>query len=187
MVSAVGIFFIILFLLVVFGFGGWVAYPNLRARKLGLPAPTFASYFKSPSYVSPYTPRPRSESEGGIFGFIKSKLPGGGGGGGAQTRGRLVNQDDGAWDARGYYEEDAELGLGIPGRGGTGGEESPPRGRSRSRSPRYSVEDQRAGRFVGQQSQHNLGQQPNPFGDEHEARDGFGGPVGVKGVYRTVQ
>jgi len=152
-----------------------------------------------------------------------AKSSGGGGGNRRAARGNFGPVgDDAAWDTRGYYEEEAEIGLDPPrtgglgsstGGGGMGGNvpqinttntsghygqsrsggtydsdpESPPRGRSRSRSPRYSVEDQRQGQFVAQQSSQQQQQGvrgvggENPFSDRHEMNDGFGKPVGVQG------
>ncbi|KAF3180853.1 hypothetical protein TWF225_007212 [Orbilia oligospora] len=110
----------------------------------------------------------------------------------ANSRGEFgpLGEDEGAWDSRGYggyYEEDAEMGLRVDtntsrhnnnnnnnngnnasgGRGGRWDEEddSPPRGRSRSRSPRpgYNIAANR-----GPASGAAKGN--NPFGDENKVR-----------------
>lgn len=112
----------------------------------------------------------------GIFGKKKSN-----------SRGEFgpLGEDEGAWDSRGYggyYEEDAEMGLRVDtntsrhnnsgnaaggGRTGRWDEEddSPPRGRSRSRSPRpgYDIAANR-----GPASGASKGN--NPFGDENKVR-----------------
>ncbi|KAI0998494.1 hypothetical protein K3495_g9702 [Podosphaera aphanis] len=42
--TGLGVFFIILFLLTIFGCTTWLFYTHIRAKRLGLPQPTFSSY-----------------------------------------------------------------------------------------------------------------------------------------------
>ena len=148
-----GLFFFLLFLLVVFGAAGWVGFTQWRARKAGLPPPSWKSYipFLGDRSSSNY-PAPRSS---GPFDWVKDKVAalrnrrtargayeepsegagyGGGGNGGSARRGRGLDPDD-AWDARvaneadaygpgGYYEEQ-ELGLHTPGPEPYGGQSLP--------------------------------------------------------------
>lgn len=122
--SPVGIVMLVLFLLLLIGIVGYIAYSQLRARRLGLPAPTWRSYipFLNNSRGTRST-RPST----GPLGWIKSKTSGPGGGGGfsiggptgytgaavrsQRTRAQFdqVRQDDEeAWDARGYREYDMD-------------------------------------------------------------------------------
>ncbi|KAK7750812.1 hypothetical protein SLS62_007211 [Diatrype stigma] len=128
-VSPVGTFFIVLFVLALVGAIGWVVFTQMRARRLGLPAPSWSSYnpFSRSDRSSPYgVPTPAS---GGIRGWFSDKLgalrgssSGGGGGGGGrfsgpgayERRGFGPLDPDEAWDARVGHE--AELG----GYGGSG-------------------------------------------------------------------
>lgn len=130
-------FFIVIILLALIGFGGWIVFTHLRARRLGLPTPALSSYNpfnSSNSYSS-------SGGSGGIAGWVKDKIAtlrnkgsrGAGGyeeplgsfsaqgGGRSGRRGFGALDPDDAWDARvgteadaygpgGYYEE-AEIGL----------------------------------------------------------------------------
>ncbi|KAF3112688.1 hypothetical protein TWF102_004088 [Orbilia oligospora] len=155
----------------------WVIHLNLRARRLGLPSPPLIAYFRPPSSNPVYqSTGPRSSNRH----KLSSQNPNGGNGNNgkflgifgkkkANSRGEFgpLGEDEGAWDSRGYggyYEEDAEMGGG---RGGRWDEEddSPPRGRSRSRSPRpgYNIAANR-----GPASGAAKGN--NPFGDENKVR-----------------
>ena len=138
--SGVGAFFIIIAFLLVVCLAGWVIYTHLRARRLGLPQPTLASYnpfnrgaSSSQRYGAP------GPAPGGIVGWVNDKVRAfrsrnNRSAGGAyeeplssNVRGRASNRGfgpldpDDAWDARvgteadaygpgGYYEEQ-ELGL----------------------------------------------------------------------------
>ncbi|KAF3910400.1 hypothetical protein ABW20_dc0103535 [Dactylellina cionopaga] len=124
----------------------------------------------------------------GIFGKKKKSSRG--------EFGLVGGDDEGAWDSRGYggyYEEDTEMGLrvdtgnnrnkqtrGVPnGRNGRWEEaedDSPPRGRSRSRSPRpgYNVAANRGpqnGSTTTTPKTPGSGMSgKNPFGDDHKVR-----------------
>ncbi|KAK8080019.1 hypothetical protein PG997_007837 [Apiospora hydei] len=125
--NSLGIFFLVLFLLLLAAVIGWVVFTQLRARRLGLPAPTLSSYNpfarSEPSAFGTPTPAP-----GGIRGWFNDKLRGRGNNrsaGGAYEqpshgRGFGPLDPDEAWDSRvgheadtygpgGYYEEQ-ELG-----------------------------------------------------------------------------
>ncbi|KAK6347908.1 hypothetical protein TWF718_005728 [Orbilia javanica] len=195
MLSSFAILLIVIAGGVVLGCLIWVIHLNLRARRLGLPSPPLIAYFRPPSsnpvYQSTGTrtrhKAPSNQNGGGsgggkflgIFGKKKSN-----------SRGEFgpLGEDEGAWDSRGYggyYEEDAEMGLRVDtnisrhnngknnaaaggGRTGRWDEEddSPPRGRSRSRSPRpgYNIAANR-GPANGATAKGN-----NPFGDENKVR-----------------
>ncbi|EHK97489.1 hypothetical protein M7I_6755 [Glarea lozoyensis 74030] len=43
-ISGIGAFFIIVLFVVLLGTAAWIIYTHLRARRLGLPTPTLASY-----------------------------------------------------------------------------------------------------------------------------------------------
>lgn len=174
-VSGLGAFFIIVAFVLIFGGVGWVVYTHLRARRLGLPQPTLASYnpFRSSERYGAPGPAP-----GGIAGWFsdivkKLKNRNNRSAGGAyeeplssNVRGRPNNRGfgpldpDEAWDARvgteadaygpgGYYEEQ-ELGLHNDQRGGLPPSGAPPsygadRGRSRSREPEPYIGGSQAG------------------------------------------
>ena len=137
-ISGLGAFFIIIVFLIVAGGAAWIIYTHLRARRLGLPQPTLASYnpfsaSRSQSYGAP------GPAPGGVVGWVNDKVRAfrnrnnrsSGGAyeeplssnvrGRASTRGFGPLDPDEAWDARvgteadaygpgGYYEEQ-ELGL----------------------------------------------------------------------------
>ncbi|KAJ2895893.1 hypothetical protein MKZ38_006049 [Zalerion maritima] len=129
--NAAGTFFLVIFILLLLGIGGWVGFTQFRARRLGLPPPTWQSYipFKGNKEQSPYgAPQPR---RGGALGWIKDRIyglrknrdrtaPG------AYEQGRALDPDD-AWDSRvpgdqgygsqGFYNEN-ELEEGRTGRTG---------------------------------------------------------------------
>lgn len=189
-----GLFFLLLFLLLIFAAVGWVGFTQYRARKAGLPPPSWKSYipFIKGGSTSNY-PAPRTS---GPFDWFKDKFAAlrnkrsargayeepteGGTGYAGARRGRGLDQDD-AWDARvanesdaygpgGYYEEQ-ELGLQTPGVEPYGGSSygGPPtgegeRGRSKSRDPPPNL--------AGGPRDMESGLRPqgdNPFGDQHEA------------------
>ncbi|KAI9845584.1 MAG: hypothetical protein M1837_004681 [Sclerophora amabilis] len=134
--GGVGTFFIVLIVLVIVGIICWIAFTQLRARRLGLPPPTLSSYipFKSSSSSRGYP----SPARGGIMGWLNDKFnliknrqgrsaggayeePLQGGRGRPSNRGFGPLDPDEAWDARvgnesdfygpgGHYEEQ-ELGL----------------------------------------------------------------------------
>ncbi|EMR64782.1 hypothetical protein UCREL1_8251 [Eutypa lata UCREL1] len=118
-VSPVGTFFIVLFVLLLVGGVGWVVFTQLRARRLGLPAPSWSSYnpFSGSDRSSPYGPP--TPAPGGIRGWFSDKfsaLRGSGSGnrnarsaaGAYERRGFGPLDPDEAWDARVGHE--AELG-----------------------------------------------------------------------------
>lgn len=192
-VSGLGAFFIIVAVVVVFGGAAWIVYTHLRARRLGLPQPTLASYnpFKgSDSYGR------SGASKGGVVGWINAKFRAiknrnnrSAGGAyeeplssnvrGRNGRGFGPLDPDEAWDARvgteadaygpgGYYEEQE---VGLHGRGGVTtsgppgyGEE---RGRSRSREPEPYIGGTQAG--LDRRYDEEMGRRPaNPFDDRAE-------------------
>ncbi|KAI1386388.1 uncharacterized protein F4822DRAFT_314635 [Hypoxylon trugodes] len=131
MVSPVGTFFIVLFVLLIVGAVGWIVFTQLRARRLGLPAPPLSSYipFARSDPSSSYGPQP---APGGIKGWISDKIRsirgGSSSGGGNRSaagayerpsrRGFGPLDPDEAWDTRvgheadyGYGYEEQELGL----------------------------------------------------------------------------
>ncbi|KAI0171850.1 hypothetical protein GGR52DRAFT_573003 [Hypoxylon sp. FL1284] len=140
MVSPVGTFFIVLILLAIIAAASWIIFTQLRARRLGLPAPPLSSYVpfaRSDPSPSSYGPQP---APGGVRGWISDRwrnLRGGGRGGGGSSRsaagayerpsrrGFGALDPDEAWDARvgheaddpyyGYGYEEQELGLRDPG------------------------------------------------------------------------
>ena len=201
-----GVFFFLLFLLLVIGAVGYIFFTQYRARQQGLPPPPLKSYipFLKTSGTQSATNYPTPRSSGPID-WVKDQLDklrngrtargayeetGGtglatGGQGPANPRSRGRGVEDDAWDDQlgvenGYavYNEEAELGLApTPGLqsesygGGSGymgaGVTSPPaysgaaeRGRSKSREPMPAP--------MGNES--HLGDNQNPFGDQHEAR-----------------
>ncbi|KAI1470717.1 uncharacterized protein F4812DRAFT_275929 [Daldinia caldariorum] len=129
MVSPVGTFFIILFVLLIVAAVGWIVFTQLRARRLGLPAPPLSSYIpfvhsKPSSSYGPPQPAP-----GGVRGWVNDKWralrnSGNRSASGAyerpSRRGFGPLDPDEAWDSRvgneadGYYPygyEEQELGL----------------------------------------------------------------------------
>ncbi|KAH0545599.1 hypothetical protein GP486_008436, partial [Trichoglossum hirsutum] len=118
MTSKAGTFFIVFFVLLIVFAVAYVAFTQLRARRLGLPPPTLSSYnpFHSLSSSSAGYGSPR---RGGALGWISDKVNalrknggvggGGGGGGGGRTA-------DGAYEASLGYG-----GGGARGNGGGGG------------------------------------------------------------------
>ncbi|CAJ2513655.1 Uu.00g017740.m01.CDS01 [Anthostomella pinea] len=138
MVNAVGTFFIVLVVLLIAAAVGWVTFTQLRARRLGLPAPPLSSYNPfARSGPSPYgPPQPASGGIGSWFSDKLRSLRSSGGGGRSAAgayeapsssnvrggrRGFGALDPDEAWDTRvgneadtygpgGYYEEQ-ELGL----------------------------------------------------------------------------
>ncbi|OTB08137.1 hypothetical protein M426DRAFT_7943 [Hypoxylon sp. CI-4A] len=138
MVSPVGTFFIVLFVLLIVAVVGWIAFTQLRARRLGLPAPPLSSYipFVGSDSSSSYGPQP---APGGVRGWINDKMRAFRGSGGnrsatgagyerpsAGRRGFGALDPDEAWDARvgheadgyyGYGYEEQELGLHPQGQG----------------------------------------------------------------------
>ncbi|KAI0899721.1 hypothetical protein F4806DRAFT_263456 [Annulohypoxylon nitens] len=128
MVNAIGTFFIVVLVLAVVGLIGWVVFTQLRARRLGLPAPPISSYNpfarSEPSAYAGPQPAP-----GGIRGWLSDKWRalrgsgGGGGGGGSRSatgagyeratrRGYGLDPDE-AWDTRVGHEADAYYGYGA--------------------------------------------------------------------------
>ncbi|XXG98531.1 hypothetical protein Hte_004855 [Hypoxylon texense] len=124
MVSPVGTFFIVLFVLLIAAAVGWIVFTQLRARRLGLPAPPISSYI--PFYRSApspsYGPQP---APGGVRGWIGDRWRGLRSGAGAgnrsaagayerpSRRGFGALDPDEAWDARVGHEADAYYGYGA--------------------------------------------------------------------------
>ncbi|KAI4602412.1 hypothetical protein KJ359_009655 [Pestalotiopsis sp. 9143b] len=124
--NGVGIFFIVLIVLLIVAAAGWVVFTQLRARRLGLPAPSLSSYNPfSRSDASPYGAQ--GQSAGGISGWFNKlkngnkrsaagayEAPSANTAGGRAPRGFGALDPDEAWDSRvgneadgygGYYEE----------------------------------------------------------------------------------
>lgn len=176
------IFLIILIFLIIGGYGGWVLWSRIQAKRLGLPPPSLNPFKRSSS--APNYPAP---APGGVLGWFNDQVrkfknrnnryatgayeePSGYSGARGRGAGHRSDPDD-AWDARvgneAYYEEQ-ELGLHAP-QGNTSYSNTaygapspgfqptePERGRSRTREYDDSLHaDDRSTR--------------NPFGDEHEA------------------
>ncbi|OTA63689.1 hypothetical protein K449DRAFT_381431 [Hypoxylon sp. EC38] len=127
MVSPVGTFFIVLFVLLIVAAVGWIVFTQLRARRLGLPAPPFSSYIPFARSEPSSSYGPPQPAPGGIRGWINDKvraLRGGGGGGGTRSatgagyerpsrRGFGPLDPDEAWDARVGHEADAYYNYGY--------------------------------------------------------------------------
>jgi hypothetical protein len=140
-ISGVGAFFIIVLIVIILGGAAWLVYTHLRARRLGLPTPTLASYnpFNRSAHSYGGGGSDTSPGGGGVAGWVKDKIGGfknrnNRSAGGAyeeplssNVRGRASNRGfgpldpDDAWDARvgteadaygpGGYYEEQELGL----------------------------------------------------------------------------
>lgn len=161
---AFGAFLLALLAIILISAIAWIIFIHFRARRLGLPTPTFSSYNPFASR-SAYTPQPRS---GGLVGWVSDKFRSfrsrrartaggayeeplgayGAGGRGARSGFGALDPDE-AWDARvgneaDYYREEHEVGLHADtGYSGAGGEE---RGRTRGRRGEegpYGTESQR--------------------------------------------
>ncbi|KAI2624225.1 hypothetical protein GGR54DRAFT_595547 [Hypoxylon sp. NC1633] len=127
MVSPVGTFFIVLVVLLIVAAVGWIVFTQLRARRLGLPAPPLSSYipFARSEPASAYGPP--QPAPGGIRGWINDKMRalrsstrGGGGSRSAagayerpSRRGFGALDPDEAWDTRVGHEADAYYGYGY--------------------------------------------------------------------------
>ncbi|WEW59445.1 hypothetical protein PRK78_004919 [Emydomyces testavorans] len=70
-----GLFFLVLIFFALLGFIGWVIYTQVRARRAGLPPPTWKSYIPFTSQPATYRdsnfPSPR---RGGVVGWIKDRI-----------------------------------------------------------------------------------------------------------------
>lgn len=179
--NGVGIFFIVLLLLLVAAGVGWVVFTQLRARRLGLPAPSLSSYNpfarSEPSPYGPPTPAP-----GGIRGWINDKLRGRKGRGiyeqptdyNTGRRGFGPLDPDEAWDARvhneagGYYEEQ-ELGMRPTHGHGTHDDDGPYGGGSYqmnlAATPNLPPQDVDGERGRSRSREPPAQQQQNPFDD----------------------
>ncbi|KAI1268217.1 hypothetical protein F5Y18DRAFT_219808 [Xylariaceae sp. FL1019] len=71
MVSPVGTFFIVLAVLLVLAAVGWVAFTQLRARRLGLPSPPIIPFLNSSNRSSYGAPQ---SAPGGIRGWLNDRL-----------------------------------------------------------------------------------------------------------------
>ncbi|KAI2637096.1 hypothetical protein GGS26DRAFT_588643 [Hypomontagnella submonticulosa] len=123
MVSPVGTFFIVLFVLLVVAAVGWIAFTQLRARRLGLPAPPFSSYipFARSEPASSYGPP--QPAPGGIRGWVNDRIRALRGSGGNRSaagayerpsrRGFGPLDPDEAWDSRVGHEADGYYGYGY--------------------------------------------------------------------------
>lgn len=183
-VPGVAIFFIILIILLVLGYGGWVYWSRRRASQLGLPPPSLIPFKSSSGGRGGNYPAP---APGGVLGWFNDKFrniknkrfaSGAGYEGAGRSRGgaHAPLDPDEAWDTRvgneadgpgGYYEEQ-ELGLHEPSpyRGAGYGEPTgtiteAERGRSRTRELDNRYDEEMLG---GANTKRE-----NPFGDENEA------------------
>jgi hypothetical protein len=181
-VGGLGAFFIIVAFIALFGAVAWIVFTHLRARRLGLPQPTFASY-------NPFNSSRGFDNSGGGGGWFSDKIRAfknrnnrSQTGGyeeplSSNVRGRAASRGfgpldpDDAWDARvgneadayGPYEEQ-ELGLhdetGYHGVGAT-----PDRGRNRSTEPEPYIGGSHAG--LDRRYDEEMGRPAqNPFGDD---------------------
>ncbi|KAL7269453.1 hypothetical protein RUND412_007886 [Rhizina undulata] len=151
---------ILVAIIVVLGIITWIIYTQLRARRLGLPAPGFRSYIpfmKSNPRSAPASYEPsRGASNPGVFGKLFGSKNGYSGANARSARTRAMGDE--VWSTRIGDDEETELGLnrrdsytgygyghyGEPARDGAreGGlrevprEEEETRGRSRSRDGR---------------------------------------------------
>lgn len=202
-----GLFFLLLFLLLVFAALGWIIYTRLHASRQGLPPPPLKSYIpflSGPQSTTNY-PTPRSS---GPLEWIKDQVAKlrnkrtargayeetGRGADGSYTGAR--GRDDDAWDTRapgreeddsyaaagpGGYDEEAELGL-APAPAVAGLHAPEPYGGAAGRTDYRGGGGSDRGRS-GQRS-HGTGAgslTADPFGDQHEAsslRDVSPRPVG---------
>ncbi|KAH8587603.1 hypothetical protein B0O99DRAFT_526610 [Bisporella sp. PMI_857] len=203
-ISGVAAFFIIIAFVLLVSVAAWVIYTHLRARRLGLPQPTLASYnpfrnLSSQSYGAP------SPAPSGIMGWVNDKVRrlkkrNNRSAGGAyeeplssNVRGRASNRGfgpldpDDAWDARvgteadaygpgGYYEEQ-ELGLHATGSGDGAPAYRQERGRALSREPEPYIGGSQAG--LDRRYNEEMGIKPplNPFDDSAEPSN-----VSLRGV-----
>ncbi|KAJ4327278.1 hypothetical protein N0V84_002291 [Fusarium piperis] len=144
MVSTAGGIVIAIFVLLIAAAVGWVVFTQLRARRLGLPPPSLASYLPWHKEESPYGP-PRP-APGGIVGWFNDQVRKfknrnnrsaagayeqnlGGAGAPRGRRGFGPLDPDEAWDTRvgheadayGYYEEDVGGRGRDAGHGGSSG------------------------------------------------------------------
>lgn len=194
--GTVGAIILIVIFAAVIVVSSWIIFVHLRARRLGLPQPTFSSYNPFAQTSSYGGPRP---APGGIVGWVNDQIRAFKNrnnrvAGGAyeeplssNVRGRGANRGfgpldpDDAWDARvgteadaygpgGYYEEQ-ELGLTggtdtAYGGGGSAATAADERGRTRSREPEPYVGGSKAG--LDRRLDEEMGKRPshNPFDDE---------------------
>ncbi|KAK3192527.1 hypothetical protein K4F52_001326 [Lecanicillium sp. MT-2017a] len=143
MVSTAGGIVIAIVVLLIAAAVGWIVFTQLRARRLGLPAPSLASYLPWNARDNPYGP-PRPAT-GGIVGIVNAQIrkfknrnnrsaagayePTHPGGAGSGPRGFGPLDPDEAWDARvgteadtyGYYEEELAGRDSTAYAGGSGG------------------------------------------------------------------
>ncbi|KAI0387888.1 hypothetical protein F5Y04DRAFT_13811 [Hypomontagnella monticulosa] len=123
MVSPVGTFFIVLFVLLIVAAVGWIVFTQLRARRLGLPAPPLSSYipFARSEPTSAYGPP--QPAPGGIRGWFNDRMRAFRGSGGNRSatgayerpsrRGFGALDPDEAWDSRVGHEADGYYGYGY--------------------------------------------------------------------------
>ncbi|KAF2263747.1 hypothetical protein CC78DRAFT_266256 [Lojkania enalia] len=191
------IFLIILLVLVVGGYGGWVLYSRIQAKRLGLPSPSLNPFARGDSnYPAP--------APGGIRGWFDTQIrkfknrnnryasgayeePSGYSGARGRGAGHRLDPDE-AWDARvgneAYYEEQ-ELGLHAPNTaygGGIGyGAPSPgfqeERGRSRTREYDDSLHSDARNPFGDDNAASLRGVSPRPL-DTHQDTS-YGGAAQV--------
>ncbi|KAF2006826.1 hypothetical protein P154DRAFT_420806 [Amniculicola lignicola CBS 123094] len=173
------IFLIVFIVLVIGGYGGWVLWSRLSAKRLGLAPPGLNPFARGSRGGGDGYPAP---APAGIRGFVdnvmhrfkKRNNRSAAGAYEAQSgygeqRGRgagdRLNPDDEAWDSRvdneAYYEEQ-ELGLHAP-----QGQQHPAYGGAPS--PGFAAEPER-GRSRTREYEEGSLQAGNPFGDEHAAQ-----------------
>ncbi|KAI1142326.1 hypothetical protein F5Y05DRAFT_409471 [Hypoxylon sp. FL0543] len=123
MVSPVGTFFIVLFVLLIVAAVGWIVFTQLRARRLGLPAPPFSSYIPFARSEPSSSYGPPQPAPGGIRGWVSDKVRALRGSGNRSATGAGYERPsrrgfgpldpDEAWDARVGHEADAYYNYGY--------------------------------------------------------------------------
>ncbi|KAI8963841.1 hypothetical protein F5Y11DRAFT_318165 [Daldinia sp. FL1419] len=122
MVSPVGTFFIVLVVLLIVAAVGWIVFTQLRARRLGLPAPPLSSYIPFAGSEPSSAYGPPQPAPGGIRGWFSDKWralrsSGNRSAAGAyerpSRRGFGALDPDEAWDARVGHEADGYYGYGY--------------------------------------------------------------------------
>ncbi|KAG0136929.1 hypothetical protein HOY82DRAFT_7742 [Tuber indicum] len=193
--SGGGVAVLVIFLLLLFAGAGWIIFTQLRARRLGLPAPSWRTYIPFLPNNSRTAPAPASyePSRSGFVGKITGVFGSNNTGySGSNVRSQRTREMDGEWDDRIEEEDEGGYGAGYgnqrgrdvglgPG-GGAGGNGFEERGRSRSREPPRDL-GTRAAPYP---------EDLNPFAVDvrlqgvRDRDEGFGG-VGVKGGRASVE
>ncbi|MCJ1370375.1 hypothetical protein MMC20_001588 [Loxospora ochrophaea] len=194
-----GLFFLLLFLLLIIAVVGWIVYTRWQAHRNGLPPPPLSAYIPFRRSTAPNYPAPRP---GGVVGWVQDKInniknrrtaggayeePLSSTGGRPGRRGFGPLDPDGAWDSRvgneadaygpgGYYEEQ-ELGLHQPASGGAYGGSgyggAPP-----TALPAYGSEEIARGRSVGREPEAYVGGGQRGLDQRYDEETGRNDPFG---------